>query len=92
MNNRSPSRWDDMVLLYIYKKGLSWWQDITRNVTKHPERTRRVLDRLEALGFIKSEYKMVQLLPNTYPFKQRIIVLTEKGKEYVEKYLLNDNK
>ena len=80
--------WDDIVLLYIYKKGSTYITELTEKVTKHPQRTYRVIHRLEGSGLIRSEY-CVMTTPDNKPLGiMRIITLTDKGKKYVEDKLL----
>ena len=80
--------WEDLVLLYIFKKGATYFSDIMYNVTYHPQRTARVINKLERQGLIQSEYRDYTT-PEGKPIKKmRIITLTEKGLEYVKNHLL----
>lgn len=75
----SLSPWMLKVLLYILHCGTSWFADLTRHVTGHPMRTRRVIKQLLKHSLIEEHVEYETLKPGTKPFKIVYYYLTPKG-------------
>ena len=83
--------YEELVLLYIYSKGATYFNELVREVTGHPQRTSNILKILEQYGLIQSEYRRFPI-PSKRGIRpgpeMRIITLTDRGKEFVEKQIL----
>ena len=62
--------------------------DIQRNVTKHPMRTERVLNKLKKLGLIEDEYRTFYRKDNKPITTVRFVMLSEEGLRYVIEKIL----
>ena len=84
----SLNHYDNIVLLFIYFRGFSYFNEITRLITNHPQRTYRIMKRLERLGLIETDLVPFKSPNGKIVSRLRVMVLTPKGKEYVETKLL----
>ena len=79
------SRNDIKLLLHLYNKGPTNINNIVKKVLKHPERTYRVVRRLLLKGLIADKYENVKTPSGTGMWLQRVIYLTEEGKDMLRR-------